>query len=352
MLHSFLRDHRDEVIALAEQQLQTTLRDKPTHEVIDHLPLIIDQIIQELGSDDGAGPETKIKRTAAEHGEQRAKLGIPIDIVVHDYGVICDSMSEVAKRQRQTVSAEEWQVVNRALDIGIAAAIQRYETELREQQRRENAEYVGSVAHEIRNALSSVTIAYQAIKRGRVGQSGRTAEILDRGLSRLNELTAQLLDDSKASFDTPAALETIEIRSFVDDLLQGISANRGVTFEVDIAPDVRTTADPRLLHAALGNLIQNAVKFTGPATSVKIRAQERADEITIEVEDACGGLAPGLEDQLFRPFVQANGDRTGAGLGLSIARKAADASRGRVGVRNVPGQGCVFALTLPKRRDS
>jgi signal transduction histidine kinase len=261
-------------------------------------------------------------------------------------------MSEVAKRQRQTVSAEEWQVVNRALDIGIAAAIQRYETELREQQRRENAEYVGSVAHEIRNALSSVTIAYQAIKRGRVGQSGRTAEILDRGLSRLNELTAQLLDDSKTSFDTPAALETIEIRSFVDELLQGTPANRGVTFEVDIAPDVRTTADPRLLHAALGNLIQNAVKFTGPATSVKIRAQELADEITIEVEDACGGLAPGLEDQLFRPFVQANDDRSGAGLGLSIARKAADASRGRVGVRNVPGQGCVFALTLPKRRDN
>jgi C4-dicarboxylate-specific signal transduction histidine kinase len=45
------------------------------------------------------------------------------------------------------------------------------------------------------------------------------------------------------------------------------------------------------------------MKFTGPATRVKSRAQEWADEITIEVEDACGGLAPGLEDQRFRPFV-------------------------------------------------
>ena len=67
----------------------------------------------------------------------------------------------------------------------------------------------------------------------------------------------------------------------------------------------------------------------------------------IEVEDACGGIPESAKD-LFQPFGERRGhDRTGLGLGLSIARKAVRAHGGDIHIRNMPGIGCVFAIDLP-----
>jgi signal transduction histidine kinase len=70
--------------------------------------------------------------------------------------------------------------------------------------------------------------------------------------------------------------------------------------------------------------------------------------VTIEVADACGGLPPGKIEDLFSPTVQRGGNRTGFGLGLSIARQAVEAHLGRIDVRDVPGTGCVFSILLPQ----
>ena len=68
----------------------------------------------------------------------------------------------------------------------------------------------------------------------------------------------------------------------------------------------------------------------------------------VEVEDECGGLPPGKAGDLFRPFEQRGGDRTGLGLGLSITRKSIEADGGTVRVRDMPGTGCVFTIDLPR----
>ena len=70
----------------------------------------------------------------------------------------------------------------------------------------------------------------------------------------------------------------------------------------------------------------------------------------IEVEDSCGGLPPDVGSDLFEPFVQRATDRTGLGLGLAIVRQAIDAHHGSVQLRNRPGQGCVFTISLPAVR--
>ena len=74
------------------------------------------------------------------------------------------------------------------------------------------------------------------------------------------------------------------------------------------------------------------------------------DRVRFAIADECGGLPPGDAEELFRPFVQRGNDRTGAGLGLAICRKAAIASGGALHVRDVPGKGCVFTLDLPRAR--
>jgi hypothetical protein len=74
--------------------------------------------------------------------------------------------------------------------------------------------------------------------------------------------------------------------------------------------------------------------------------------IRIEVEDGCGGLEPGAKEIIFAPFAQANGDRSGLGLGLSIAREIIVAHGGTLGVQDLPGIGCIFQVDLPGQKSA
>ena len=107
-------------------------------------------------------------------------------------------------------------------------------------------------------------------------------------------------------------------------------------------------ADPQLLASAVTNLLNNAFKFTPIGGRVVLRA--RANEgkrLLIEVEDECGGIPASVGDP-FQPFGERRGgDRTGLGLGLSIARKAVRAHGGDIQIHNIPGKGCVFTIDVP-----
>jgi signal transduction histidine kinase len=107
------------------------------------------------------------------------------------------------------------------------------------------------------------------------------------------------------------------------------------------------SCEPRLLRSAVGNLLRNAIKFSREESTVTVRVHRFEGRLVIEVEDECGGIAPERVSELFDPFVQAGSDRSGFGLGLAIAKQAAEAHRGSLRVVNLPGKGCVFALDLP-----
>jgi signal transduction histidine kinase len=107
-------------------------------------------------------------------------------------------------------------------------------------------------------------------------------------------------------------------------------------------------ADQEMLFCAVGNLLQNGFKFTQRHTEVALTAYASADRIRIDVEDHCGGLPPGAAEDMFLPFRQRGEDRSGLGLGLTICRRGVEANNGILGVRNVPGVGCVFTIDLPR----
>jgi signal transduction histidine kinase len=95
------------------------------------------------------------------------------------------------------------------------------------------------------------------------------------------------------------------------------------------------------------NLLSNAFKFTRAGGHVVLRAHDADGSVLIEVVDECGGIPDSTADR-FRPFGERRGsDRTGLGLGLSIARKAVDRHGGQIEVRNLPGKGCVFVIQIP-----
>jgi signal transduction histidine kinase len=142
------------------------------------------------------------------------------------------------------------------------------------------------------------------------------------------------------------------VSEFIDELAPAatLEANaRGIGLSVIPVEDgVAIEADRQVLAAVVGNLLQNAFKFTRPRTTVTLRVGASTERVLIEIEDECGGLPGGNVNELFRPFEQRSRDRTGLGRGLAFSRWGVEANNGRIYARNLPNRGCVFTLDLPR----
>ena len=142
----------------------------------------------------------------------------------------------------------------------------------------------------------------------------------------------------------------IEIIEAVEVTAREEARLRGITLLVQVDQSLEVLVDRDYLVSALSNLVQNAIKFSKKGSTVCVRSIVGGNDIIIEVEDQCGGLPRGKAEELFQPFTQKSEDRTGLGLGLSISRRAVTLNEGTLAVRNTPGVGCVFFITLPKRQ--
>jgi signal transduction histidine kinase len=213
-------------------------------------------------------------------------------------------------------------------------------------------EHLGFLAHELRNALNSVVLAFQMIKDGTVPPRGSTGQVLERGLKRLDALIDRSLTEVRMKVDPIIIAESGHLLQLVDQI--ALTANieaklRNQTLEIRIHPVLAVEADQQLLHSALSNLIQNALKYSREGGKIQVRANLSGENVVVEVEDECGGLSSDAETKLFEPFTQQNQNRTGLGLGLTIARRAIVLNHGTINVHNLPGKGCIFKITLPKK---
>jgi signal transduction histidine kinase len=190
------------------------------------------------------------------------------------------------------------------------------------------------------------------VARGAVPVAGSTGALLERSHARLQDL----IDRSLADVRLDAGLQNLErvpVRGLIEEVeIDASMVAQALGLQVttmSVDPSIIVEADRQILAAALANLVQNALKFTHPGTTVSIRASTTTDRVLIEVEDECGGLPPGKVEDLLRPFVQKGTDRTGLGLGLAICRRAVKAIAGQLHIRDLPGKGCVFTIDLPKQ---
>ena len=371
-MHHFLTANRDELIARcrAKVALRST-PGLPENELANGVTVFLGQLIHTLKLEEGAQPMRGLKvsgpsgggptlseigESATLHGKELMHHGFTVDEVVHDYGDLCQAISDLAVETGTPMGVDEFRTLNRCLDNAIASAVTEFgyqrDFEVADRQASALNERLGFLAHELRNQLGTATLALSIIKQGNVGLGGATGGVLDRAMASMGTLIDRSLAEVRETAAMPVMRSPLSLAAFIADvqLSAGLEAKlKGGRLTVaHVDPLLAIDVDRDLLLSALGNLLQNAFKFSHPHTEVMLNAHAVADRILIEVEDRCGGLPPGDAERMFIPFTQGSGNRSGLGLGLSIARRSVEANQGVLGVRNIQGIGCVFTIDLPR----
>ena len=372
-MHAFLSNNRDDLIARCKAKVaQRPARAATAQQLSNGIPLFLEQLTNTLRAEEegdlaegvrisgraggDAAELSQIGLTATAHGKELMKLGYTVDQVVHDYGDLCQSITDLAVERDAPFSIDQFRTLNRCLDNAIADAVTEFslqrDVSVAGRQSAEENERLGVLVHELRNYLQTATMSYTALESGKVPIVGATSAVLKRSLDAMASLLGRSLEEVRGKAGVPAEARVFSLASLVAEVRNIASASataRGCAFTVpDVDPLLGLGGNRGHLMAALVNLLQNAFKFTHPHTEVVLHAYAKADRILVDVEDHCGGLPRGFAEAMFRPFTQGSYDRSGLGLGLSIARRSVEADQGTLTVRDVPGTGCVFTVDLPR----
>lgn len=359
-LHEFLSGCRDAIVSEWILRIQTSeiAPALPSAELRDHVPLFIDEIVRALrdnagpsGSTEGADPAALgSSPSAAEHGGQRLRLGFELGAVVREYGALRDVIVEGAAAAGVPLSAREYQVLFSCVITGIAEAVSEYARQRNAELQRQATEHMAFLSHELRNPLYGAKLALEVLTRKGLLPESRSSRALQQGLNQMQELLDRTLQAARIGSGVDLRPERIGLLALLEDIRADAlpaAEGREINLHVAVDADVELQADPRLLRSAVANLVYNAIKFTRPLGVVCLSGRRVGGRALIEVEDECGGLPIGAPDKVFLPFVRLDTEKRGFGLGLAIAKQAAEAHGGSIRAVDLPGKGCVFVLELP-----
>ena len=357
MLHEFITANRDEIISRARDRVRGRPWPSVSPDELEYgVPLFLTQIAEtlRLEESDTPYPAGAIGATAARHGGELLRVGFDVSQVVHDYGDICQTITELAVEQRVPITVKEFHTLNRCLDTAIAEAVTEHARVTAHTRSAEEVERLGHAAHELRDILNTAILAFHALKRGTVAINGSTGTILGRTLMDLRGVIDRSLSQVRLESGQQRR-ERLHVVTFLDEIgAAGMlhAEYRNIHFTVDpIDRSLAVYADAQLLTSALMNLLHNAFKNTPSGGRVVLRARAEERRLLVEVEDECGGI-PHSKNDLFQAFGDRRGsDRSGLGLGLSIARRAVRAHGGDILIRNMPSRGCVFVIEMPLAED-
>ena len=366
MLHDFLVANREEIVARARAKVAArSAPGQAAEEPNNGVPHFLSQLGETLrasqalrdgtagdapiqegshsrsGSWPPAGPSSQaIGARAAAHGADLLRQGFTVGQVVHDYGDVCQVVTELADETEAPITIDEFHILNRCLDDAIAGAVTEYTRQRERAISDKGTERLAALAHEMRNQLSAAMLAFEMLKGGTVGIGGSTGAVLARSLSGLRNLLARALAEARldARFHNK---ERVSVAQLMEDIEVNASleANtRGLELRVGrVEPAIDIEVDRQILAAAVANLLESAFKSSRSGGRVSLKTSATTDRVLIEIENESGPLPPGKAEDLLRLFEP-----------LAVSRKGVEANGGVIRGRDVPGGGCVFSIELPR----
>jgi signal transduction histidine kinase len=289
---------------------------------------------------------------AEKHAVTRVQHGFDVDEVVKEFIILRNVMIDVLRDSGVVAVDRIADRVHDAVGGAIATAVRSYIGFRDQQTSRAQAQHIGFVTHELRNPLTTATLAAEDLIRrtASVPESGKSAQLLLRNLKRLRELIDEVLEVERFQAEevTPE-IENVELSELIAEATEAAEQTahaKGIEFRTASTPAV-VRVDRRLIRSALQNLVDNAVKFTDEG-EVSLTVDDGRDEVCVHVRDHCGGLDPQEQENMFKPFKRARTHKQGSGLGLAIVKRAIEAHGKTIHVESHPGEGCHLWLSLPK----
>jgi signal transduction histidine kinase len=264
---------------------------------------------------------------------------------------MCQAVTELAQRKKADISTQEFNDLNLCLDIAIAAAVSEFQYRSVQASEDREIQHLGFLVHELRNALSSATIAHEMIQQGIVGNKGSTSRVLGENLIRMRNLIDRSLSEVRRRADPVVHIEKFQLNVLVDQILLTAQSEANAKLQIlnnEVKAEIELETDRQLLLSTIANLVQNALKYSKVGGQIFVRSGIAGKNILIEVEDACGGIQPDAMKNIFKPFVSGGFDQSGLGLGLTIIQRAVNLLEGKITVRNNSGYGCAFQIEVPR----
>lgn len=220
MLHTFLTIHRDAILARMREKLADRGEPSVSSSDLDHgVAAFLSQLAETLRLEATTTPfsPTAIGTTAARHGRDLLGLGFNVSQVVHDYGDICQAITELALEQGAPIGIEEFRILNRCLDTAIAEAVTEHARITARRTGAEENEWRGQVAHELRNSLNTALLAFQTLRQGTVAINGSTGMVLGRSLMALRDLIDGALCEVRLDTGTQRR-ERLTVAEFFEEI--------------------------------------------------------------------------------------------------------------------------------------
>ncbi|MFY2607921.1 sensor histidine kinase [Achromobacter ruhlandii] len=210
-----------------------------------------------------------------------------------------------------------------------------------------------NIAHELRSPLARLRLGVELARRKDERQDLQL-DRMERECERLDTLVGSTLRLARMGA-LPLPTETLDLADVVDDVVQDArfeAGERQIAIGWHRPPPLRIAADRDSLASAIENILRNALRFAPAGGTIQVRLLADAGEACLEIEDNGPGVPEKELAYLFEPFYQgapaAGTPHGGAGLGLSIARAAVAAHKGRISARNVAPRGLSVRIELPR----
>jgi signal transduction histidine kinase len=207
-----------------------------------------------------------------------------------------------------------------------------------------------NVAHELRTPLAILKANLEAVADGVMECKPETLEGLASEVERLISLVRGIEDFTKAeaSFFKPAEYERVELKNFVENVLQGFRPlfdEKGLVLTLEVGEPFTVDADIEKLDIVLRNLLSNALRHTQQGCVSVVIGKDKA-RFFIEVADTGSGMSPEEQKNIFKRFYKGN-ESSGVGLGLAITLELVDIMGGAITVESRTGEGSIFRVELP-----
>ena len=218
-------------------------------------------------------------------------------------------------------------------------------------------DFLSNVSHELRTPLASIRALAETLEAGAVEPGAETSEFTHRILLQVQRLTAlvnELLDLSRIESGAvelhPEEMTVGELVAESTALLRQRAESQGVSITFAGDGSLKLEADRAALLRVLNNLLDNALKFSPPRSTVTIDCADEGDLVAISVMDEGPGIAAAELPRVFERFYKGEHSRAGGGvgLGLAIVKHTVRLHGGTAGAVSEPGAGATFTVRIPK----